>query len=310
MEYVSVTVEKQSLLHISTGHSSYCPLAVRMNSENAGLNTKIDFRRTPESVLNTYAFTQWHTTGQLPLDPIGNQREEIQSRWISPWCTSVGKRVFDLTCVTPALMLIAPILGMVAIGIRLTSPGPIIFRQQRAGKDRKPFIIYKFRTMLHNSETMGPGHTAKGDPRITPIGNFLRRFKLDELPQLYNVLRGDMSLVGPRPKLPHHEHTLMACRPGVTGAATLAFRDEQHILCEVPAERLEAFYKENVVPLKIKLDTDYMQRATLASDISVLFATVLRSGRHLTHQDLVACTDRSSIVLNSRPHLATEVAGD
>jgi lipopolysaccharide/colanic/teichoic acid biosynthesis glycosyltransferase len=140
--------------------------------------------------------------------------------------------------------------------------------------------------MVEDSEGMGPEHTAIGDPRITPIGHFLRRFKLDELPQLYNVLKGDMSLVGPRPKLPDHELTAMTCRPGVTGAATLAFRNEQHLLCRVPAGHLATYYREHIIPLKMHLDTDYMRAATLASDLHVLFVTVLGIGQRLTHEDL------------------------
>ncbi len=141
--------------------------------------------------------------------------------------------------------------------------------------------------MVENSESIGPQHTAAGDPRITPIGLFLRRFKLDELPQLFNVLEGDMSLVGPRPKLPNHDAAPIVCRPGVTGAATLAFRDEQSILREVPAERIESFYQEYVAPRKFALDSNYMSRATLGSDVHLLSATLLRAGKHLTHQDLL-----------------------
>lgn len=176
---------------------------------------------------------------------------------------------------------------MIAIMVRLTSPGPIIFRQRRAGQWGELFTIYKFRTMVENSEVMGPGHTATGDPRITPIGRFLRRLKLDEFPQLYNVLRGEMSLVGPRPKLPNHDLAPMAYRPGVTGAATLAFRYEARILCNVPAGRLESFYQECIVPLKSRLDSEYMEKATLSSDIGMLFATVLQLGEHVTHEDLL-----------------------
>jgi lipopolysaccharide/colanic/teichoic acid biosynthesis glycosyltransferase len=150
--------------------------------------------------------------------------------------------------------------------------------------------------MVENSEALGPEHTAKGDPRITMLGKFLRKFKLDELPQLFNVLRGEMSLVGPRPKLPHHDQTPMRCKPGVTGAATLAFRKEQHILCEVPQENLEDFYQEYVVPRKVLLDSKYMAKATFLSDIGMLMATLLRAGDYLTHGDIYAA---SSCVLEN-----------
>jgi lipopolysaccharide/colanic/teichoic acid biosynthesis glycosyltransferase len=214
------------------------------------------------------------------------QQQVLASR-LSSWCASVWKRGFDLLCIIPGLILVSPVLGIIAIAVRLTSPGPVIFRQQRAGQNRKLFTIYKFRTMVENSEAIGPGHTAKGDPRVTPVGRVLRRFKLDELPQLYNVLRGDMSLVGPRPKLPNHDPAPMACRPGVTGAATLAFRYEARILSEVPAERIENFYQQYIVPHKMRLDTEYMERATILSDISVLLATVFKTGEHITHEDLI-----------------------
>ena len=215
-----------------------------------------------------------------------------------------------MICVVPALVLLSPILAAIAVAIRLTSPGPIIFRQLRAGQHRRPFTIYKFRTMVENSEGLGPGHTAKGDPRITAIGQFLRRFKLDELPQLYNVLRGDMSLVGPRPKLPNHEHTAMKCRPGITGAATLAFRDEQHILCQVASEQIEEFYVQHVVPFKILMDAEYMQRATMLSDIQILFATVFQGGERLSHQDLLQGPISSAHGEFGPSGLIVEAAGD
>src|SRR5665213_3598955 len=254
-----------------------------MNLEITDLSTEPYFPSASEYFVATpsvatHGDIPWHVSSENSPDAETSARDERLHSGLSPWCASLWKRAFDLICIVPALILISPILGIIAIAVRLTSPGPVIFRQQRAGWHRKLFTIYKFRTMVENSEAIGPEHTANGDPRITPIGRFLRRLKLDELPQLYNVLRGDMSLVGPRPKLPHHDHTLMLCRPGVTGAATLAFRDEQHILCNVPAERLEAFYQEYVVPRKIQLDANYMSRATLSTDISVLFATVLRAG--------------------------------
>ena len=207
---------------------------------------------------------------------------------LSPWCTSASKRAFDLACVGPSLILISPLLGMIAIVIRLTSVGPVVFRQQRAGQHGNVFTIYKFRTMIENSEAIGPEHTAKGDPRLTPFGKFLRRFKLDELPQLYNVLRGDMSLVGPRPKLPNHDCIHTACLPGVTGPATLAFRREEDILREVQPEHLSEFYQKYVLPCKVQLDAAYLNKATLAKDVGLLFATILHVGKSLTYQDLLS----------------------
>jgi lipopolysaccharide/colanic/teichoic acid biosynthesis glycosyltransferase len=214
-------------------------------------------------------------------------QHQVLATRLSSWCASIWKRGFDLLCIVPGLILGSPVLGIIAIAVRLTSTGPVIFRQQRAGQNRKLFTIYKFRTMVENSEAIGPGHTAKGDPRVTSVGRVLRRFKLDELPQLYNVLRGDMSLVGPRPKLPNHDPAPMACRPGVTGAATLAFRCEARILSEVPAERIEKFYQQYIVPHKMRLDSEYMERATVLSDINILLATVFRAGEHITHEDLM-----------------------
>lgn len=228
-------------------------------------------------------------------------QERMFASRLSSWCASNWKRAFDLLCIIPGLILVSPVLGMIAIAVRLTSPGPIIFRQQRVGQNRKLFTIYKFRTMVENSEAIGPGHTAKGDPRVTSVGRVLRRFKLDELPQLYNVLRGEMSLVGPRPKLPNHDPAPMACRPGVTGAATLAFRYEARILSEVPSERIESFYQQHIVPLKMRLDCEYMERATVVSDISVLLATVFRIGQHITHEDLMKHTSMALFLTDPAP---------
>lgn len=229
----------------------------------------------------------WLLPSGLPAEKTAPFQEQALHLTHSSWCASIWKRAFDLLCIVPGLIFLSPVLGVIAIAVRLTSPGPVIFRQQRAGQNRRLFTIYKFRTMVENSEAIGPGHTAKGDPRVTPFGRFLRRFKLDELPQLYNVLRGDMSLVGPRPKLPSHDPVPMACRPGVTGAATLAFCYESRILSEVPADRIEPFYQQYIVPHKMRLDSEYMERATVLSDISLLLATIFRMGEHITHEDLM-----------------------
>ncbi|HET9088269.1 MAG TPA: sugar transferase [Acidobacteriaceae bacterium] len=267
----------------------------------------------PATLSHTRAVSKdvlWNGSVANRIDNFHEYFAESRSFRFSAWCASPWKRVFDLLCVTPALILLSPLLLAVAIAVRLTSRGPVVFRQRRAGQNRKLFTIYKFRTMVQNSESIGPRHTAKGDPRITAIGCLLRRFKLDELPQLYNVLRGDMSLVGPRPKLPEHEHTQMICRPGVTGAATLAFREEQHILCEVPTERLEAFYREHLVPLKIKLDAEYMQKATFLSDLSVLFSTLFRDKSFHNLQELMLVSSRQVQSASSHLRLVAEPTGD
>ena len=145
----------------------------------------------------------------------------------------------------------------------------MIFRQERVGQGGKLFTLFKFRTMEVTSEQDGPSLTRSGDPRITKFGRFLRKYKLDELPQLINVLRGEMSLIGPRPKVPHLEVMEMPFRPGLTGAATLAFRCEEEMLQDIPAHELEAYYCRAIQPLKAKLDREYMRQATFVSDLSI-----------------------------------------
>ncbi len=218
---------------------------------------------------------------ELPPEPSLNYQ-------VSPWCASASKRAFDLVCVVPALVALSPLLAIIAGVIRSTSPGSIIFRQQRAGRHRKLFTIYKFRTMVQDSAASGLCITATGDPRITCIGRFLRRFKLDELPQLLNVLRGDMSLVGPRPKLPDLELTSVPCRPGITGAATLLFRKEQHILREIPPAEIGDFYAQYITPVKVHTDAEYMKSASFRSDLHMLRKTLASGGYHATRENLVA----------------------
>ncbi|MGD1108297.1 MAG: sugar transferase [Terracidiphilus sp.] len=139
------------------------------------------------------------------------------------------------------------------------------------------FPIYKFRTMVSSSgRSSSPGLTRDGDSRITPIGRILRKLKLDELPQFYNILRGDMSLVGPRPKLPQYAAIRnMPFRPGITGAATLAFRREEEVLRHIHPSLLDAFYTQQIRPMKANIDLIYMARATLRSDIRIVAATFL-----------------------------------
>jgi lipopolysaccharide/colanic/teichoic acid biosynthesis glycosyltransferase len=178
----------------------------------------------------------------------------------------------DLTVAALALLVCLPVMLAVAIAIRLDSRGPTLFRQKRMGRDGKEFVLLKFRSM-YASSVPGKCVTVNGDLRITRVGVFLRCFKLDELPQLWNVVKGDLSLVGPRPKLAHLEPLLMPFRPGITGAATLVFRREESLLASVPEDNLVAFYHTFVKPSKAQMDQDYMQGATLLSDLRILFET-------------------------------------
>lgn len=192
----------------------------------------------------------------------------------SEWALSSTRRVIDAFFAVVALVTFLPLMAFAAVLVRLGSPGPVFFRQRRMGRNGKEFILYKFRSMSTDcGHANGSCITVTGDTRITPVGALLRRYKLDELPQFWNVLRGDMCLVGPRPKLPHHEALHMDCRPGITGAATLAFRNEEDFLSEIPEGQLEVFYEMFVKPTKARLDLEYMRTATFSSDLKILWRT-------------------------------------
>src|ERR1700722_4226872 len=168
----------------------------------------------------------------------------------SEWSLCSLRRAMDFTLAFFGLLLFSPVFGILAIAVRFSSSGPIIFRQQRVGRLGQLFTIYKFRTMEAQPQPKGLSVTRHGDRRITQAGSLLRRYKLDELPQLVNVLYGDMSLVGPRPKLPDHHQDVVRVpyRPGITGAATLVFRREEEMLRQLPDEKLEAFCVNTLTP--------------------------------------------------------------
>ena len=197
-------------------------------------------------------------------------------RRLSPWSRSGFKRLFDCACVLPVLPLLLPVLLAIALAVRLTSSGPVLFLQKRMGHQGRTFTILKFRTMLIATDKKHDPVTTAGSQSFTLIGLFLRRWKLDELPQLFNVLAGHMSLVGPRPKLPEHMISDLPCRPGITGAATIAFACEEEVLDRVPRYHLESYFHTVVLPAKRRLDAEYMERAIFLSDLKLIVDSVLR----------------------------------
>ncbi len=188
------------------------------------------------------------------------------------------KRIFDVVVAAVGLLVLSPLFALVALAIKLTSRGPVFFRQERVGRDFQPFRIYKFRTMVVDAPKLGGQITAGRDPRITSIGHLLRKSKLDELPQLLNVLSGEMSLVGPRPEVPKYVEMfrpqfaeVLSVRPGITDLASVKYRDENEILGE--AEDPEAAYVNQVLPDKLALATEYVRRASFWLDVQLIFAT-------------------------------------
>jgi len=191
----------------------------------------------------------------------------------------VCKRGFDLLLAAAGLLLLSPLLLVVALCIRLDSPGPVFFRQERVGRGGRLFRIHKFRTMVADAPARGPGLTIGADPRVTRVGRWLRRTKIDELAQLLDVLAGQMSLVGPRPELPRYvalyppllRDQLLGVRPGITDPASLKYADEASLLAAAADPERE--YTQVLLPAKLQASADYLRTATLASDLAVLART-------------------------------------
>lgn len=190
------------------------------------------------------------------------------------------KRLFDILSSLMGLIVLSPVFAAVALWIRLDSEGPILFRQVRVGRNGKNFSILKFRTMVVDAENKGLQVTVGRDPRITRSGHFLRRSKLDELPQLINVLKGDMSVVGPRPEVPEYmseypEETralILSVRPGITDKASIEYTNEAEILAQ--AEDPRHAYINQVMPIKARYYLEYVKTHSFFSDIVIIIQTL------------------------------------
>jgi lipopolysaccharide/colanic/teichoic acid biosynthesis glycosyltransferase len=191
--------------------------------------------------------------------------------------------VVDIIAASLGLLLLSPLFLLLAFAVQIDSHGSIFYRARRVGKDGRLFSLLKFRSMVVDADRRGPAITSAGDNRITRVGRFLRRTKLDELPQLINVLLGDMSLVGPRPEDPRYvelyspsQRRILSVRPGITSAASLAYRHEEQLLI---GPDWETIYRESVLPTKLALDLDYLSQRTLWSDLMLIWRTVLVTRR-------------------------------
>jgi len=194
----------------------------------------------------------------------------------------VAKRIMDLVLVIPGLLILLPVLALVSLWIKFDSTGPVIFKQKRIGMDGVSFLILKFRTMVVDSEKLGAKVTVENDSRITKSGGFLRKYKLDELPQLINVLKGDMSLVGPRPEVSEYvaywpadlRKIILSVPPGITDFSSIEFRNESELLKD--ETETDKIYINDILPIKLKYYVKYVNERSLWMDI-VLIARTIRA---------------------------------
>ena len=195
------------------------------------------------------------------------------------------KRFFDIILSTLVTLVLAPLLVPIMVGLRFTAEGEVWYKQKRIGFNNKPFLIWKFATMLKNSSKMAGGIiTTKKDSRITPMGGFLRKSKINELPQLINIFKGDMSFVGPRPLMPISFETytkdvqdvIYNVKPGLTGIGSIVFRDEEQLMTEVKekGEDTWAFYSDKIYPFKGKLELWYQQNRSFTLDLQLILITI------------------------------------
>ena len=188
------------------------------------------------------------------------------------------QRTLDILFSTVGLIALSPLLLVIAVWVKVHDRGPVFYRARRVGKDGKLFELFKFRTMVQNADRLGAAITSAEDSRITTVGRFLRRYKLDELPQLLNVLLGDMTLVGARPEDPRYvaqytddQQKILAFKPGITSPASLHYRNEEKLLAGADWKEQ---YTKNVLPHKLSLDLSYLRQRTISSDIKIVLKTL------------------------------------
>jgi lipopolysaccharide/colanic/teichoic acid biosynthesis glycosyltransferase len=190
-----------------------------------------------------------------------------------------GKRLIDVVVSSVGLVLLSPLLAIVGILVKGTSRGPVLFWQDRVGRGGRLFRIAKFRSMVAGAHKTGPSITSSADPRVTRLGVVLRKFKIDEFPQLWNVLKGEMSLVGPRPEMPRYvrdytpeQQRILCVRPGITDIASIHYRHEEEVLGQ--SENPEDFYRRVVLTHKLDLNLQYLEQISLLSDVKLIIRTI------------------------------------
>lgn len=238
-------------------------------------------------------------------------RNDRRTRGPPAATTMAVKRGLDVIGSLFGLVLLSPVLVLVAIAIKLDSPGPVFFRQQRVGRNDQPFRMFKFRSMVADAPSRGSALTVRADKRITRVGRFLRKSKLDELPQLINVLVGDMALVGPRPEVPQfmdfyspeQRAIIVSIRPGITDFAAILFRDESTLLDQ--ADDPLAVYRQQIMPIKFRHYRRYRDELDNLTDLRIILATILLlvSGRAprwlgIESELTVAPTPQASLSMN------------
>ena len=192
----------------------------------------------------------------------------------------MGKRAFDILVSSVGLIAASPILLLCALAIKLDSKGPVFYRGKRIGRDGKPFSIYKFRSMVANAENLGASSTGASDVRITRVGRYIRKYKLDELSQLINVLQGDMSIVGPRPQVQwavdrfnEEEKKVLRLRPGLTDWASIRFHNEEEIIAKSGYSNADEAYMKLIHPDKMRLQLKYLRERSFLTDLRIILDT-------------------------------------